>query len=115
MRDVISVALLSTFLTLLILIPFGYFYSKQLAPHVAAVDLQSLIQEEKLRAQRHYSSTPSSSHTEYDSAHFAKTISVILQDIAANCGCVLVNKAAILGGEVIDYTGHVRARLGDAK
>ena len=42
---------------------------------------------------------------------FARKLSATVDALGQECGCVIVNKAALLGGVAIDYTDQVRARI----
>ena len=42
---------------------------------------------------------------------FAKKLSATVDALGQECNCVIVNKAALLGGVTIDYTDQVRARM----
>ena len=42
---------------------------------------------------------------------FAKALSVAVDALGQDCRCVIVNKAAILGGTALDYTELVREKL----
>jgi hypothetical protein len=109
-------AVLSSFFTLLALVPVGYSLSRNLAPHVATVDLQRLVEEERQRMVAAFSTdTPPTdaqrARAEQMTVEFAKSLSATIDALGAECGCVIVNKAALLGGVTIDYTDQVRAMM----
>ncbi len=118
MRSVnFTTALVAVFLTLLALAPVGYAAYRSMPPRVATVDLQKLVEEEQKRTMDVISSKGGSVTDDQRAAverlttDFAKKLSSTVDDIGAECRCVIVNKAALLGGVTVDYTDTVRDRM----
>ncbi len=115
LRHVVPV-LLSTLLTLLALAPVAYVVNRNLPPRLATVDLQALVDEEQKRTLDVIGKGGELSDEQRAVAQqltidFARKLSSTVDAIGQECGCVIVNKAALLGGLAIDYTDQVRARL----
>jgi hypothetical protein len=115
LRHVVPV-LLSTLLTLLALAPVAYVVNRNLPPRLATVDLQALVDEEQKRTldvigQGSELSDEQRAVAQQLTIEFARKLSSTVDAIGQECGCVIVNKAALLGGVAIDYTDQVRARL----
>ena len=115
MRYVIP-AVLSTLLTLVALAPVAYVINRNMPPSVATVDLQVLVEED----QKHTLEVIAKGGEITDEQRavvqkltidFAKKLSNTVDALGQECHCVIVNKAALLGGLTIDYTDQVRARM----
>ena len=110
-------ALVASLITLLALAPVGYALVKNMPPRIATVDLQKLVEEEQDRALAgigkggQEGSDPQRAAAELRMVEFAKRLSASVDSIGLECHCVLVNKAALLGGVTVDYTPMVRERL----
>lgn len=109
-------ALVAVLITLLALAPVGYVLFKNLPPRIATVDLQKLVEEEQNRALEAIGKGAANSDSqravvEQRMVEFAKSLSASVDSIGLECHCVLVNKAALLGGVSVDYTPMVRERL----
>lgn len=107
---------LSTFLTLLTLAPVAYVMWRNMPARVATVDLQKLVEENEKRVlavlgKGENITLEQRAAVEALAVDFAKKISLAVDAIGADCHCVIVNKAALLGGLTVDYTDQVRARL----
>lgn len=112
----ITTVVVAVFLALLALSPVGYMAWRNLPPHIATVDLQKLVEEEQKRTVEVLSkgSTVSDEQratVEKLTIDFAKKLSANIDQLGAECKCVIVNKAALLGGTAIDYTDLVRDRM----
>ena len=108
--------LLSTLLTLLALAPVAYVVNRNLPPRLATVDLQMLVDEEQKRTfdvigQGGELSDEQRAVAQQLTIDFARKLSSTVDAIGQECGCVIVNKAALLGGMAVDYTDQVRTRL----
>ncbi len=108
--------LLSTLLTLLALAPVAYVVNRNLPPRLATVDLQMLVDEEQKRTfdvigQGGELSDEQRAVAQQLTIDFARKLSATVDAIGQDCGCVIVNKAALLGGMAVDYTDQVRTRL----
>ena len=108
--------LLSAFIAMLALSPVAYVLHRNMPPRVATVDLQMLIEEEQKRmldvgSQDSDVTDEQRAMVEKLTVDFAKKLSGTVDELSKECNCVIVNKAALLGGKAIDYTDHVRARI----
>ena len=115
LRQVVPV-LLSTLLTLLVLAPVAYVVNRKLPPRLATVDLQALVDEEQKRTLGVIGKGGELSDEQRAVAlqltvDFARKLSSTVDVLGQECGCVIINKAALLGGVAIDYTDQVRARI----
>lgn len=109
-------ALLSTLMTLIALSPIAYVINRNMPQRVVSVDLQTLIEEEqqnyiKLISNGGEISSEERSLVNKQTVNFAKRLSEAVDELGKECKCVIVNKAALLGGSAEDYTGDVRARI----
>lgn len=116
MRRTAVHVLLSAFITLLALAPVAYMRHRNMPPRVATVDLQRLVEEDQKRmldllGKSGEMTEDQRATAEKLTADFARTLSVTVDELGRECQCVIVNKAALLGGTVTDYTDHVRARI----
>ena len=115
MRYVIP-AVLSTLLTLVALAPVAYSINRNMPPRVATVDLQALVEEDQKRTLEVIGKGGDVTDEQRAVAQkltidFAKKLSNTVDALGQECHCVIVNKAALLGGVTIDYTDQVRARM----
>mgnify|MGYP003475869078 FL=1 len=115
LRQVVPV-LLSTLLTLLVLAPVAYVVNRKLPPSLATVDLQALVDEEQKRTldvigKGGELSDEQRAVAQQLTVDFARKLSSTVDALGQECGCVLITKAALLGGVAIDYTDQVRARI----
>ena len=115
LRQVVPV-LLSTLLTLLALAPVAYVVNRNLPPRLATVDLQALVEEEQKRTldvigKGGELSDEQRAVAQQLTVDFARKLSSTVDALGQECGCVIINKAALLGGVAIDYTDQVRARI----
>ena len=109
-------ALLSTLLTLLALAPVAYVINRNMPARVATVDLQALVDEEQKRTMGMFGKSDDVTDEQRSAAQkltvdFAQRLSTTVDALGEECQCVIVNKAALLGGVTVDYTEHVRARM----
>lgn len=115
MRYVVQ-AVVSTLLTLCVLAPVAYVMSRNWPAPMATVDLQMLIEENQKQVMEMLGSPDEASEARREVAEamtvaFAKKLSASVEALAQDCGCVLINKAALLGGQALDYTDLLRERL----
>lgn len=115
MRYVIP-AVLSTLLTLVALAPVAYVINRNMPARVATVDLQVLVEEDQKRTLDVIGKGGDVTDEQRAVAQkltldFAKKLSAAVDALGQECNCVIVNKAALLGGLTIDYTDQVRARM----
>jgi len=111
--------MLATLFTLVCLAPLAYTAYRHRPAAVAVVDLQKLVEEDQQRTFAALGKTANGvASEEQRSAYlksttdFAHKLEVEIDRVAKHCRCVLVNKAAVLGGESLDYTDGVRSQLG---
>lgn len=109
-------AVVSTFLTLCVLAPVAYVMSRNWPLPTATVDLQALVEENQQRVIKVLGAPDEASEAKQQVAEamtvaFAKKLSASVEALAQDCGCVLINRAALLGGSAIDYTDQLRERL----
>ena len=113
----------TAFISSLITIP-GLYIVKQGQTKIGVVDVQALIMEhEKKVTQQLYanqgayqsneSAALNSGVVEQQTKQFVQRMETSIDEINKNCGCVLINKAALLTqtGNVSDYTQTVREAL----
>lgn len=116
-KDSIATVAVSVFVTLLALTPIGYMAVRSMPPRIATVDLQKLIEEEQQKAIEVITRANGSVSSEQIAAlekqtvDFAKNLSKSIEALGAQCNCVILNKAALLGGATIDYTDLVRDQV----
>lgn len=115
MRYVIP-TVLSTLLTLVALAPVAYVINRNMPPRVATVDLQALVDEDQKRTLDVIGKGGNVTDEQRAVAQkltveFAKKLSGAVDALGQDCHCVIVNKAALLGGVTIDYTDQIRARI----
>lgn len=115
MRYVIP-AVLSTLLTLVALAPVAYVINRNMPPHIATVDLQALVDEDLKRTMDVIGkggdvTDEQRAVVQKLTIDFAQKLSATVDVLGQECNCVIVNKAALLGGVTIDYTDQVRARM----
>lgn len=114
-RDILTTALAATLFTLAALAPIAYMASQRMPPRLATVDLQNLVEEDQERAMKLLGAgtltDDQRAGLEKMTAEFAVKLSTTIDAVGQECGCVLVNKAALLGGAAADYTDLVRQRM----
>ena len=105
--------------TLLVLSPVAYMAYRHAPPRVATVDLQKLVEEDQQRAMAAFGQAPGGvASAEQRAAYtvnastFARKLSAAVEALGQTCNCVIVNKAAVLGGKTVDYTDGLRQHLG---
>lgn len=104
-------------LALLLMTPVVYMAYHNLPPHIAQVDLQKLVEEEQqhtidvLQKTTGTVTVEQRAVLEKRSVAFAKQLSESIDALGEQCKCVIVNKAAVLGGSVSDYTDAIRQRM----
>ena len=119
MQSLALTVMLTTLFTLVCLAPLAYTAYRHRPAAVAVVDLQKLVEEDRQRTFAALGKTANGvASEEQRSAYlksttdFAHKLEVAIDVVAKQCRCVLVNKAAVLGGESLDYTDGVRSQLG---
>lgn len=109
-------AVLSTLLTLVVLAPVAYVINRNMPPRVATVDLQTLVEEDQKRVLDVIGKGGDVTDEQRAVAQkltidFAKKLSNTVDALGQECHCVIINKAALLGGVTVDYTDQVHARM----
>lgn len=113
----LATALLASCISLLALAAPAYLLWRQAPPPLATLDLQRLVEEDQQRQLARLATEPDSAPerrralAENMSADFARRLSAGVAQLGQECGCVLVNKAALLAGPATDYTALLRQRL----
>jgi hypothetical protein len=115
-KENILVVVSAVLLTLLALAPVAYKAYQGMPPKVAQVDLQKIVEEEQMQSIAVMETGGSLTDEqraiiERRTVHFAKTLSSQIAQLGDECRCVIVNKAAVLGGSVVDYTDQIRQRM----
>lgn len=110
-------ALVSTLLTLVALAPLVFVVYKQLPQQCATVDLQKIIEQDQSRilsllsAQVGLNSEESRHKNEQLTIEFSRRLTRNIEQISTDCHCILINKAALLSGNVPDYTDVLMERM----
>lgn len=109
-------AVISSLITLIALAPVGYVLWRNFPPPIATVDLQKLVEEDQQEIMELFSkdgdiTDDQRAKAEKRTVDFAKQLSTVIDRLGAECRCVIVNKAALLGGVTIDYTDLVREQI----
>lgn len=116
-KESLAIVLASVLATLVALAPVAYMAYRALPPRIATVDLQKLVEEEQKRTMEVLSKNGGNVSDEQRLAiqrlteDFAKKLSLAVDGLGTDCKCVIVNKAALLGGSTLDYTDLVRERI----
>jgi len=104
--------------TLVVLSPVAYTAYRHRTPKIATVDLQKLVEEDQQRtisalgkSANGVASDEQRSAYLKNTTEFAHKLETAIDLVAQQCRCVIVNKAAVLGGEALDYTETIRQRL----
>ncbi len=113
--DRLMTAGLSVMLMLLALAPSAYKVWMNRPPQLATVDLAQLLKEEESRFASKLTANMSEQARKglADSVEaYGKRLSAEVDKLSQECGCVLINKAAILGtANVVDMTPVLRDRV----
>lgn len=115
--NLVVVVLLSACFTLLVLAPVFYVVYKNMPPAIASIDLQKIVEEDQARLMSAIGTTAGGAveerraASERLSADFAQRLSKGVEQLSAEGGCVIINKAALLSGNTIDYTDLLRERM----
>jgi len=109
-------AVSAALLVLVALVPLGYALWMRLPPKVVTVDLQRLVEDDQTRVVQSMGAesalTPEARAVLHQqTVDFARKLSLAIDQMGQECHCVIINKAALLGGQSIDYTEQVRARM----
>lgn len=115
-KDSITTVAVSVFCSMLAIAPVGYLAWKNMPLPVVTVDVQKLVEEEQKHTIEVLGKGSSVSDeqraaVEKLTIEFAKKLSQSVDALGTECKCVLVNKAALLGGGAPDYTDLLRERM----
>jgi len=108
------IALIAALISLAALLPAGYMLYRQKPPQIMTVDLQQLVEEQQslLRPSASDEMPVDLAVAEKNALAFAKKLSIAIDEFVDSCHCVVVNKAAILGGKTQDVTNLIKERMG---
>jgi hypothetical protein len=118
LRDVVLVAV-SVFISLVFLVGNNWLLSIN-QPRYAVIDVQDVYGEK----QKEFSQIILKKGTTEDdrqkavdmAQRFGKNLDAVLKTVTKECGCILLNKSALVTPEVYkDYTQEVKARLAEKK
>lgn len=106
---------LSISVSLILAIGLGVIAARNIPPRVVSVDLQALVDEEQSRTMTRLGIPSGQALTseqrdirERLGVEFAQKLSAAVDLVASECNCILVNKAALLGGRYGDVTAEIR-------
>ena len=111
----------SVLLTLVLASPVVYTIRQAMPPRVGVVDLQALVAEEEQRiaaaatSQGGVFSDTQRASQQKASAEFGLRLSRAVEQLGTDCRCILVNKAAMLGGVALDHTDAIRSLVKGSK
>ncbi len=118
-HDLVLTSLVSVGASLVLGAPLVYFWTlrNHTAP-VVVVDVQKLISDEQQALLKtfnngdpvHMTDDAKSKATQH-AGDYAKRLSDALDQLGAECGCVVVNKAAVLAGAAPDLTDVISRRI----
>lgn len=118
-HDLVLTALISIGASLLLGSPLVYFWTQRekVAP-VVVVDVQKLISDEQEALLKtfnngdpvHMTDDAKNKATQH-AGDYAKRLSAALDQLGAQCGCVVINKAAVLAGDAPDLTDLIAKRI----
>ncbi|MDN7430809.1 TrbI F-type domain-containing protein [Burkholderia sp. AU45388] len=118
-HDLVLTGLISIGASLVLGSPLVYFWTQRekVAP-VVVVDVQKLISDEQETLLKtfnngdlvHMTDDAKNKATQH-AGDYAKRLSVALDQLGAQCGCVVINKAAVLAGDAPDLTDLIAKRI----
>jgi len=109
--------MVSICLTMLVMLPVFVMVYRQLPPQLATVDLQKIIEEDQSRIVNLLGSSAGNLseqgrlQNEQMATDFARRLTSNIEQIGAECHCILINKAALLSGNAVDYTDLLMERM----
>jgi hypothetical protein len=113
-----ATVMLSVCLTLVALSPVGFVIYRHLPQPVGTLDPQAVIDENQRAMLSQLGATPAgmtdaqAQQAAKATGDFAKKLSTAVDQVARDCRCILVNKAALLGtGNAVDYTDDLRQKM----
>lgn len=113
-----ATVMLSVCLSLVALAPVGFVIYRHLPGQVGTIDPQVVIDENQRAMLTQMGATPvgmsdaQAQQAAKTTGEFAKRLSAAVDQIAQDCRCILVNKAALLGtGNAVDYTDDLRQKM----
>lgn len=118
--NTLTMVIASTLLTFVCLSPLLYLMNKKIPKPMGVIDLQALVNENQNAIVNTFSNSTEISEEQRADAmkktqDFAIKLNKAVADKAIECGCVLVNKAAVLteqqDGVIVDYTDKIRQEV----
>lgn len=108
------ISLIAAFISLAALLPAGYMLYRQRPPQIMTVDLQQLVEEQQslFQSSSQVGAAADLAVAEKNALDFAKKLSTAVDELGNSCHCVVVNKAAVLGGKAQDVTHLIKERMG---
>ncbi|KWF83478.1 hypothetical protein WL94_23920 [Burkholderia cepacia] len=118
-HDLVLTSIVSVCASLLLAAPLVYCWTQRerVAP-VVVVDVQKLISDEQETLLKtfnngdpvHMTDDAKNNATQH-AGDYAKRLSTALDQLGTQCGCVVVNKAAVLAGDAPDLTDLIARRI----
>lgn len=118
--NILTNAIVTAIILLLVVSPVAYSIYKRLPKPIAVVDVQKLMQEHEssmlVQLQANNGSVTDQQRQLYNqsSLMFAQKLSFAVEQLGKDCQCILVNKAALLTSTesgIIDYTATLRESI----
>ncbi|MFY4698872.1 TrbI F-type domain-containing protein [Burkholderia glumae] len=104
--------------TLALAAPVVYRLKQDQPSQIVVVDVQKLIGDEQSALLKQFNNGDPVHMTDaardqatQHAGEYAKRLSAALDQMGAECHCVIVNKAAVLAGDAPDYTALVAGRI----
>ena len=116
LKDPLTTVVVAVFFSVLTIAPVGYLAWRNMPPKMAVVDLQQLVEEDQKRmidmlGKGGAVDDEQRAAARKSSVDFARKLSASIDALGTECRCVIVNKAALLGGTITDYTDLVREQI----
>ena len=111
---------MSALLTLVCLAPVGYLMYKKVPKPIGIIDVQEIVNENQRDIISAFSNSEYiSEQQKVDSLNkaqmFTAKLNKAVEEVSEECGCVLINKAAVLteakSNVMVDYTDTVRNKV----
>lgn len=120
MLNAMLLVFMSALLTLICLAPVGYLMYKKVPKPIGIIDVQEIVNENQRDIISAFSNSEYiSEQQKVDSLNkaqmFTAKLNKAVEDVSEECGCVLINKAAVLteakSNVMVDYTDTVRNKV----
>ncbi|RXV64167.1 hypothetical protein D1006_40935 [Burkholderia stabilis] len=118
-HDLVLTSIVSVCASLVLAAPLVYCWTqREKAAPVVVVDVQKLISDEQDTLLKtfnngdpvHMTDDAKNKATQH-AGDYAKRLSAALDQLGTQCGCVVVNKAAVLAGDAPDLTDLIARRI----